>query len=220
MATSAATTHRALPIIRGRLKYLVFTFLGLMMAYVAIHNESFLVNWKDPIWAHYREIKWYLLPHGVTAACALLLGPLQFSDRLRARYANVHRIVGRAYVVGVMIGAPLGAVMQAVEGPVEWTTLAIVDATLWVSTTAIALTFILNGNVTQHRNWMTRSYAVAIVFLEGRFLGGITGIDATNQTMQLAIIWTCLAMSIPVADIGIHLEEMLRKQLSLRSVRA
>jgi uncharacterized membrane protein YozB (DUF420 family) len=216
MATSAASTHRALPVIRGRLKYLAFTFIGLMMAYVAVHNESFLVNWRDPIWAHYREIKWYLLPHGVTAACALLLGPLQFSDRLRARYANLHRIVGRSYIVGVMIGGPMGAVMQAVEGPVEWTTLAVVDATLWVSTTAIALAFILSGNVTQHRNWMTRSYAVAIVFLEGRVFGGITGIDATNQTLQLAIIWACLAISIPVADVGIHLEEMLRKRPSVR----
>jgi hypothetical protein len=39
-------------------------------------------------------------------------------------------------------------------------------------TTGIALAFILNGKVQQHRQWMTRSFAVAIVFLEVRICTG------------------------------------------------
>ena len=218
MATAAATNQGALPKLSTRPKYLAFAFIGVMMAYVAVHNESFLVNWKDPIWSHYRDIKWYLLPHGITAACALLLGPLQFSDRLRARFTKLHRVMGRFYFAGVMIGGPMGAVMQAVEGPPQWTMLSVVDATMWVGATSLALIFILKGNVTQHRNWMTRSYAIAIVFLEGRFFSGLTGIDTTNDTMSLAIIWACLAMSIPIADVGIHLQDLKRKKALARAV--
>ena len=220
MATAAATNQGALPKISLRPKYLAFAFIGVMFAYVMVHNESYLWNSKDPIWAHYRDIKWYLLPHGLTAACALLLGPMQFSDRLRAKYTKLHRVVGRFYVAGALIGGPMGAVMQAVEGPPQWTTLAVVDAIMWVGTIAVAMAFIFKGNVTQHRNWMTRSYALAIVFLEGRFFSGLTGLDKTNDTMSLAIIWACLALAVPIADVGIQLQELMRKKPQARSAVA
>src|SRR3954454_22616475 len=103
MATAAATNQGALPKLKLRPKYFGFAFVGLMMAYVLVHNESYLWSSGDPIWSHYRDIKWYLLPHGLVAACALLLGPMQFSDRLRARYAKLHRVIGRFYVAGALI---------------------------------------------------------------------------------------------------------------------
>jgi len=42
---------------------------------------------------------------------------------------------------------------------------AAVDAFLVMTTTGIAQACILNGKVQQHRQGMTRSYAVALVFL-------------------------------------------------------
>jgi len=81
-----------------RPKYLLFAAIGLMLAYVILHDESFLVHPRDPLWQHYGPFKWWLLPHGIAGACALLLGPMQFSDRLRARFKQLHRVVGRIYV--------------------------------------------------------------------------------------------------------------------------
>lgn len=223
MATAAASTQGTLPKFRIRPKYLAFGFIGVMFAYVMVHNESYLWKWNDPIWSHYRDIKWYLLPHGMAAACALLLGPMQFSDRLRAKYAKFHRIVGRLYVAGTFIGGPMGAVMQAGEGgPDRWVVLAVTDAVMWVGATAVALRFILKENVTQHRNWMIRSYAICMVFLEGRFFGGLFGVDLSpaGEPMLLAIIWACLAMSVPIADAGIHLQDLTRKKVIARSAVA
>ncbi|HZC65059.1 MAG TPA: hypothetical protein VE545_00680, partial [Candidatus Dormibacteraeota bacterium] len=62
-----------------RPKYLLFGFIGLMLAYVLVHNERFLIDGSDPEWTHIHSFRWYLLPHGIMAACALLLGPMQFS---------------------------------------------------------------------------------------------------------------------------------------------
>jgi hypothetical protein len=59
-----------------RSKYIVFGFIFLMMAYVLNHNERFLINAADPAWMHYQTFKWWLLPHGLAGACALLLGPM------------------------------------------------------------------------------------------------------------------------------------------------
>jgi hypothetical protein len=53
-----------------RAKYLLFALIGLMVAYVLRHNESFLIDAKDPVWQHYQPFKWWLLPHGLAGACA------------------------------------------------------------------------------------------------------------------------------------------------------
>ena len=199
-----------------RPKYFVFAFIGLMLAYVLGHNERFLFNAKDPIWQHYQPFKWYLLPHGLAGACALLLGPMQFSDRLRKRFTKLHRIVGRFYVAGVFFAAPFGTYIQYFEERMgEARTFSIAagaDAILWITTTAIALAFILRGNVQQHRQWMTRSYAVAIVFLEVRVIGGVTGWENLGSHATEAIVWGCLSFSLLFADIVIHWQDLRRSR--------
>jgi len=196
-----------------RPKYFLFAFIGLMMAYVLRHNESFLLNRKDPIWQHYQPFKWYLLPHGIMGACALLLGPMQFSDSLRQRFTKFHRVVGRFYVGGALIAAPLGFYIQYYEERMgatrSFSFAALTDAALWIATTAVAMIFILRGNIQQHRNWMTRSYAVAIVFLEVRFVSGLLGYD-DNVSAGETIVWMCVAFSLLFADLVIHWQDFLR----------
>ncbi len=46
----------------------------------------------------------------------------------------------------------------------------------------------MRRNITLHRQWMVRSYAVALVFFEGRFINGITGLD-NNPALVEAVIW-------------------------------
>jgi len=194
-----------------RPKNVVFGFIFLMMVYVLNHNERFVIDSSDPIWNHYQTFKWWLLPHGVAGACSLLLGPMQFSDRLRRRSAKLHRIVGRVYVVGVLIAAPLGVFIQhrfdeRLGMSRSFTLATIVDATLWMLTTLIALAFALRGKIQQHSQWMTRSYAVAIVFLEVRVVYGIGG--WSNTAVAETILWACLALSLAFADMAIHWREL------------
>jgi hypothetical protein len=189
-----------------RPKYLVFAGIFLMTGYVMVHNERFLIEPDNPVWAHYSKYGWWLLTHGVTGAAAMLLAPLQFSDRLRTRYAKFHHVCGYIYVAGVFALAPLGAHVQYMsEGldgaPRSFTVLAIVDGVMLVVTTAIALKFARQRRLTQHRQWMTRSYAVALVFFEGRLILGLTGLETHGVEMVQAVIWTCLALSVPLADI-------------------
>jgi uncharacterized membrane protein len=186
-----------------------------MMLYVLVHNESFLINAKDPVWNHYEPFKWWLLPHGLAAACALLLGPMQFSDRLRQKYTKLHRVVGRIYVAGALIGAPLGSYIQffneRVGSPRSFSLATVVDAFLWMSTTAIALAFAMNKKIPQHRQWMTRSYAVAIVFLEVRVIGSIGGWEESIAATE-TIVWICIAASLFFADVILQLQELRRSR--------
>ena len=193
------------PFPRVRPKYLLFGVIGLMLAYVIPHDEGFLVHAKDPIWQHYEPFKWWLLPHGIAGACALLLGPMQFSDRLRSRFRKLHRVVGRIYVAGVFVAAPLGFYIQYFQermgDPRSFSIAAAVDAVLWMTTTAVALVFILKGKVQEHWQWMTRSFAVAIVFLEVRVIGSLGGWEDLDVHANETILWVCLALSILSADL-------------------
>jgi hypothetical protein len=99
----------------SRPKYLLFVLIVVMMGYVIAHNESFLIDKADDEWKHIESFKWWLLFHGTAGACALLLAPLQFSDRLRGRFTKFHRIVGRIYVTAVFIIAPIGNYIQYLD---------------------------------------------------------------------------------------------------------
>jgi uncharacterized membrane protein len=201
-----------------RPKYLLFAFIGLMAAYVLRNNESFLINPKDREWQHIQSFRWWLLPHGLAGACALLLGPLQFSERLRRRFKKLHRVLGRCYVAGALIAAPLGFYIQYFEERMgetrSFSMAAAFDAILWMITTGIAFAFILKGKVQQHRQWMTRSFAVApLIFLEARVISGITGWDPAT------VVWSCVAASILLADLVLQWQELRRTRPILAKVQ-
>ena len=202
---------------RPRPKYLLFGFIGLMLAYVLVHNESFLVNPKDPEWLHIQSFRWWLLPHGLAGACALLLGPMQFSDRLRRRYLKLHRVVGRIYIACVFIAAPLGPYIQYADERLgdsrTFTIETIFQGGIWMLTTAIALAFILKGKVQQHRQWMTRSFGTGpLIFLEVRVIGGLTGWENLGPHVNEIIVWACTGSSILIADLVLQAEELYRSR--------
>jgi len=87
---------------------------------------------------------------------------------------------------------------------------AATDAALWTLTTAIAFVFILKGKVQQHRQWMTRSFAVALVFLEVRVIDGVTGWENLDIATTETIVWVCVAFSLLFADALLQWQELRR----------
>jgi len=88
-----------------------------------------------------------------------------------------------------------------------------------MSTTAIAFAFILQRKVQHHRAWMTRSFAVALVFLEGRVVLGITNWENTRPELNEAVIWACIAFSILAADIVLQWQAMRRSRPAVAKAR-
>ena len=193
-------------------KYVVFSIIAAATVYVMQHNERFLIDSKHPAWQHYGPFKWWLLPHGIFGAIVLLFGPFQFSDRLRRRFTKAHRVMGRFYVIGALGLAPLGAYIQYFQermgAPRSFTMLGIVDAAMLMSVTIIAFVFAFKRKIALHRQWATRSYAVALVFIGGRFVLGVTGWEKLGVEIVQAVIWSCLALSVPLADFALNWREL------------
>jgi hypothetical protein len=193
-------------------KHVTFTLIALASLYVLYHNERFLIDSEHPAWQRYEAFKWWLLPHGIFGAIVLLFAPFQFSERIRQRFIKAHRVMGRFYVVGALALAPMGAYIQYYQermgAPRSFTILGIVDAVMLMGTTLLAFWFAYKRKIALHKQWATRSYAVALVFIAGRFVMGITGWEQLGVEVVQAIIWSCLALAVPLADVSLNWREL------------
>src|SRR5215470_3854143 len=108
----------------------------------------------------------YLLPlrlHIAGGMGALLAGPWQFSEKLRTRALNLHRWLGRFYLLEVALGSVAGLVMATVSEQGLATHLGFgVLAVLWFVTGLKAYRMIRGGNTVAHRQWMIRNFALTL----------------------------------------------------------
>ncbi len=153
-----------------RFTTILWIALGLITLFVLITSEVLLVV-DYPMYHAYRlqviADRHLLIPHTLAGMIALLGGPLQFSSRLRRRHLTFHRILGRLYVFSVFIGASTGIALAAGRPGGPGTS---VQAAAWIICTTAALITARNRRITQHRQWMIRSYAVTLTFVFSRVL--------------------------------------------------
>ena len=155
---------------RSRFKTVLWISLGLTALFVFITSEVFLVA-DYPMYHAYRlqviADRGLLIPHTLAGIFALLIGPINFSSRIRQRYLKFHRVLGRIYVVSVFIGAATGVALASGRPGFPGTC---GQAAAWVVCTTAALITARNRQIVQHRQWMIRSYAVTFTFVSSRVL--------------------------------------------------
>lgn len=176
-------------------KHVFFAVFGLMTLFVFYLYETPFLDSQSPVWQHVEPVKWLLLFHGVAGAVALLLAPFQFSARLRRRGLRLHRILGRLYVAGAFISAPLAVPVAIRLGPPSLVMAATIQSCGWLLTTAIALYAVRKGNIRQHQEWMTRSYPFAMVFVVARALLAVPSVRALGEPGFVSVVWSCIALA-------------------------
>ncbi len=155
---------------RSRFKTVLWLSLGLTVLFVFITSEVLLVT-DYPMYHAYRlqviADRGLLIPHTLCGLIALLAGPVQFSSRFRQRHLKVHRVLGRIYVLSVLIGALSGIALAAGRPGLPGTSM---QAAAWIVCTTAAFITARNRQTAQHRQWMARSYAVTFTFVSSRVL--------------------------------------------------
>jgi uncharacterized membrane protein YozB (DUF420 family) len=172
-------------------KHLLFGVLGLMTLFVIYNNERFIVDHSDPLWTYYLPVRFLLIPHGLAGVICLCLGATQFSTRLRTRHARVHRLLGRFYVTGVAIAAPMGIYITIRHNVLPARIAIITTASLWFLTTAVAFYCIRRRNFREHRQWMIRSYAITLTFLLVRVIDAVPAFNDLDADTSPNMIWLC-----------------------------
>ena len=189
-ATSPAVTSRS------PRKALFFAGFFALTIYAAYEKNAQILDPMSPIAHHYASAKWFLPVHAVFGILALGLAAFQFSNRLRARYLRMHRILGYAYVTSVFISAPFAVVVAfKIPKPISGIAANCVQSLGWIVCTSIALYCVRNGNIAQHRRWMIRSYPFAMVFTVGRAVAAFFPAILLNPSAGEAVFWTALVLA-------------------------
>ena len=178
-----------------RAKHVFFGAFALLTLFVFHVYETPFLDPHSPVWARVEPVKWLLLPHAVAGAVALLLAPFQFSARLRRRYLRLHRVMGRLYVAGAFISAPLAVPVAVILGPPSLVMAATIQSAGWLLTTAIALYAVRRGDIRQHQEWMTRSYPFAMVFVIARAVLAVPAVGAMGEVAFVSVVWSLIALA-------------------------
>jgi uncharacterized membrane protein len=154
----------------SRFKTILWISLGLTALFVFITSEVLLVT-DYPMYHAYRlrviADRDLLIPHTLAGIFALLIGPINFSSRIRERHLTLHRVLGRIYVVSVFVGSFTGIALAAGRPGLPGTSM---QAAAWMVCTTAAFVAARNRQIAVHRQWMARSYAVTFTFVSSRVL--------------------------------------------------
>jgi len=200
-------------------KHVFFFCFGLLTLFVVLHNELPLMNAQSPARQHFAHVTWWLLPHGIGGALALLLAPLQFSNRLRMRYLRLHRILGRLYVACVVIAAPVAIPIALIQGPPTLFMAAVMQTGGWLVTTFVALYAVRTGNIKQHREWMIRSYPFAMVFVIARGLLAVPAIHEIGEVGLVSVVWTTIAAAYLLPSFVINWRALFTRKATVRALQ-
>jgi len=170
-------------------KHVLFAVLGLLTLFVLYKNERFIFDHSDPLWTYYFPVRWPLIPHGLAGAVVLCLGAAQFSTRLRQRHTRVHRILGRCYIIGVALAAPIGVYITMLHNALPAQIAIVTQASLWLMTTAVAFYCIRRRNFQLHQQWMIRSYAITLIFVIDRLLDAFPVLADLDSDTSPNMIW-------------------------------
>jgi uncharacterized membrane protein len=150
---------------------------------------------------------WFIVHIGGSTA-SLLLGPLQFWSRFRTRNMKYHRIAGKIFIIGSLIGAIGAFRLNLMYDCVACRYSLGILSILWFFFTAAAWWAIKNKNVKAHRQFMTRSYAAALAFVFIRLpslFGGVDTLPFVTDQMQVRITYEWFCWILPLIAIEMYM---------------
>nr|WP_042182239.1 DUF2306 domain-containing protein [Kibdelosporangium sp. MJ126-NF4]CEL14767.1 membrane protein, putative [Kibdelosporangium sp. MJ126-NF4]CTQ96603.1 membrane protein, putative [Kibdelosporangium sp. MJ126-NF4] len=111
-----------------------------------------------------------LVVHIFTATVALVLGPLQFIPKIRAR-RRLHRTLGRIYLLAGVLPSAVATVPVAIWSGRLITQIGLTAAAvLWLVTAFLAYRAARRRDFANHRAWMMRNYALTFLAVTSRIL--------------------------------------------------
>ncbi len=197
----------------SRSKTVLWLFLGLTAFFVFITSEVLLVT-DYPMYHAYRlqviADRHLLIPHTLAGIFALLIGPINFSSRIRQRHLKLHRVLGRIYVISVFMGAATGVALAAGRPGFPGTC---GQAAAWVVCTTAAFITARNRQIIQHRQWMARSYAVTFTFVSSRVLNLWPRYwSHLGDTLSAVGVIAFTLASLLIVDLGLNWRELTTRR--------
>lgn len=148
---------------------------------------------------------------------AILVGCLLFWRRLINEHSKLHKQLGKAYVIAILlVAAPTGLFLSFYSEGGIWTVVGFIFMSLiWMITTTKAYTTIRKGDVQGHKEWMIRSYAVTFSGVTLRVMVPLCSyyFGMTHLSTLIFTSYACWMLNLIVAE-GIILYQQRRTTLN------
>ena len=166
----------------------------------------------DDLFAHYPYLT---LIHIVPGVLFMILGPLQFSSRIRSRYPRFHHVNGRIFLIcGGIVGTSalvMSFGMPAIGGVNQAAATTLFGA-FFLFAFGKAFWHIRRREITLHREWMIRGFAVGLAVATIRPIVGF--FFATSRLTHLTpheffgtAFWIGFTLQLIAAEAWIHYTE-------------
>jgi uncharacterized membrane protein len=206
LAHGRAATETSFP--RRYAKIAFFALLGVMTLFVFYKDEGFILHPHSSDWNRFYTFRWLLVPHAFAGLIALVLGPTQFSTRLRRRNLRLHRILGRLYVGAVVVAAPFAFAIGIYHEPLVLMFPTCTQSLLWAVTTCAAFVNARSRRITQHWQWMVRSYCVTFIFVTSRLVQAIPALAGMSRATFAAILFMLQLLAVLGPDLVFNWQDV------------
>lgn len=149
--------------------YLSWLMLKICMQYFPWSDSNhFLVLKQDVV--HTQPWRLAFQIHVITSSLVLLAGFTQFSKDIRRKLPRLHRYAGWLYIfITLGLALPSGFILALSANGGLSTQIAFVSlGLLWGLSSLLALYYAFQRQWSKHRNWMIRSFALALSALSLR----------------------------------------------------
>jgi hypothetical protein len=160
----------------------------------------------------YHKLHWRLsfYVHVFTGIFALLAGLTQFSRTLLVKFPKLHRMMGYAYVINVLLITGPAALVMSFYANGGWPakTSFILQSIAWIFCTAMALKQARTGRFEAHGNWMLLSFSLTLAALTLRSYAALLAIAGSNLRpvdKYTLIAWASWVPNLLVAGLLIRL---------------
>jgi len=198
---------------RKTFAWILFAFLALSVGFYLLVYYIFDMHGKGLWGGKTKELlestAWHtaFYIHITFGGIALLTGWTQFSQKIRDRYLNIHRTIGKIYVSSVTLSSIAGFYIALFASGGITSTLGFGGlATAWFFTVSMAYTRILKRDIKQHENWMIRNYALTFAAVTLRFYLPFAAqlMHWDFITSYRIISWLCWVPNLIVAEMIIN----------------
>lgn len=196
----------------NKLSWIAFGFLSIVIGLYPIvyglvdMSQGFLGGKSDELLNSYIWY-WFFYQHIGLGAVSMLTGWIQFSAKIRAKNLGLHRLLGKIYVIAVLLSGSAGLYLSfyATGGIISgfgFGTMAV----LWLVTTIMAFLTVKNGDIEAHRRWMIRSYALCWAAVTLRIWLPLLQIAFGMEfmTAYLLVSWMCWVPNLVVAELFVR----------------
>jgi hypothetical protein len=212
--SSISGVRKTQPLLIVVLAVLAASLLWFVIAKLHYVTDYSLSSYGDYFWPR----RTGLIAHLSGGALAIFAGLVQIWLGLTSRVSSLHRALGKVYGVGVLVGS-LGGFYLAMTIPdhLPYAVGLFMLNVAWLVTTGMAFYAIYTRRISQHREWMLRSYTVTFAFVSYRlafnWLSPMLHLpdDPVANDLDTILAWACWTIPLLLAELLIQLHTMRRK---------